>query len=227
MATLGRIDGLVFDVYGTLCDVQSVVAACEALGPGGAALLATWRAKQLEYSWLRTLMGHYADFWQITHDALGYAAERHGVPLDTGRRTQLLDAWFAVAPYPDSEDALRQFQAAGRTLAILSNGSPLMLERLLANTGLGRYFAPGQVLSVDAARAFKPDPRVYALVPAALGSPPERLLFVSSNGFDVAGAKAFGFRVARIDRAGAPAERLGLPPDLTVANLGELAASLA
>jgi 2-haloacid dehalogenase len=216
-------DALVFDLYGTLLEVGSVGRAAAGVTGDPAALVELWRQKQLEYSWLRSLMGRYEDFWAVTGDALDYSLDRLGIELDGAGRARLLDAWLDVAPYPEVPDALDAM--APRPLAVLSNGSPRMLEECLRAGGLRGRMA--QVLSVDEVAIFKPHPSVYALAEKALGLPAERILFVSSNGWDVAGARSYGLPVAWVNRAGAPVERLGAAPDLVVSDLAHLARRLA
>lgn len=216
------IEAIVFDLYGTLLDVGGLEASVREILPdeqdaGGFVRL--WRAKQLEYAFIRTLARDYADFWTVTGDALDYTFERLGRPLDGEARERLLDRWNRLPPFPDVLPALDTLQA--RPLAILSNGSPAMLERALDVGGLSRRFR--HVLSADLVQRFKPDPAVYALAPGHLMVPARRLLFVSSNGFDVAGAGRFGLRVAWLDRSGTPRDRVGGVPDATFHSLGELA----
>jgi 2-haloacid dehalogenase len=217
-----RVQALLFDAYGTLFDVHSVVDAGRAVTADPEALSALWRQKQLEYSWLRSLMGRYEDFWAVTEAALVFASRRLGLALDAAQRRRLMDAYLALAPFPDVPGALARLE--GLPCAILSNGAPRMLETVVARSGLGGRFRA--VISVDAVRAYKPDPAVYALGPARLGVPRDGVGFVSSNGWDVAGAKAFGLAVAWVNRHGAPREELGVTPDLEVRDLGELAHAL-
>lgn len=217
-----EIDALVFDLYGTLLEVASVGRAAAAVTDDPGRFVDLWRQKQLEYTWLRSLMGRYEDFWALTGDALDYTLDRLGVEVDAGGRERLLSAWLEVAPYPEVPDALARL--APRTLAVLSNGNPPMLDAGLAAGGLAKAIT--HVLSVDGLSIYKPHPSVYALAGEHLGIPAERMLFVSSNPWDVAGARSFGLPVAWVNRAGAPMERLGVTPDLVVADLGELAAAL-
>ena len=198
---------LVFDAYGTLFDVAAVRHACAAVSVDPARFLALWRAKQLEYAFLRALMHRYADFWTVTRDALRYAAAATVMPLEPDQEQALMEAWFHVTPFDDAEPALRVLADRGLTLAILSNGTPAMLGRLVATTGLAGYFR--RLLSVDAAQSYKPDPLVYALIERELGGRPEETLFVSSNFWDVAGARAYGLRVCWVNRGGVPPEQLG------------------
>jgi 2-haloacid dehalogenase len=224
------IRALVFDAYGTLYDTQSVLAKAEQLCPGKGELIAQlWRLKQLEYTWLRALLQEYVDFWEVTRAALDFALTAAVVEPCDAIRAPLMDNYLHLDPYPEASEALAAL--AGRGLAILSNGSPKMLERLVRNSGLDRWFEA--VISVDAARTYKPHPSCYALVEQRLGVAREEVLFVSSNGFDVAGAKAFGFNVAWIRRGGAGGamlygmlrgrtEELGHPPDHVVSSLTDL-----
>jgi 2-haloacid dehalogenase len=214
------VDALVFDLYGTLLEVASVGRAAASVTDDSARLVDLWRQKQLEYTWQRSLMGRYVDFWSLTGDALDYSLKRLAIEVDDAGRERLLGAWLDVAPYPEVPDALARL--APRTLAVLSNGSPRMLEEALAAGGLSK--AISHVLSVDELRIYKPHPSVYALVDDRLGLPADQIiLFVSSNAWDAAGAKSYGLPVAWVNRAGAPVERLGVTPDLIVTNLAELA----
>jgi 2-haloacid dehalogenase len=210
--------GYVFDAYGTLFDVHSVVEAGRDITGDPATLSLLWRQKQLEYTWLRALMGRYEDFWAVTEAALRATVRRLGVTASEAQLQRLLEAYLSLACFPEVEAALERL--APRPLAILSNGSPRMLHAALASTGLEKHFA--HVLSVDAVKTYKPSPVVYALGPAALGHRAGDLLFVSSNAWDVAGAKAFGYQVAWCNRAQAPAEELGLVPDLVISRLDQL-----
>jgi 2-haloacid dehalogenase len=209
----------IFDAYGTLFDVASVTAACASVVPRPEDLVRLWRAKQLEYSFVRSLMGPaaYVDFWTITGDALDYATEALGFQISSSDRDQMLDGWLQVKPYAEVGSALDALRQQGRRCVILSNGTPAMLEAALSRSGLGSHFE--KVLSVDAVRVFKPDPRVYALAVDALRTPVGELLFVSSNGWDAAGARGYGLAVAWVNRGGVPIERLGFPPDRTLADL--------
>jgi 2-haloacid dehalogenase len=205
------IQALVFDAYGTLYDVHSVARATEAAFPGhGDTITQIWRLKQLEYTWLRGLMARYEDFRAVTRDSLAYTLAALGLTADTAVTGRIVEAYHTLDPYPEAAAALEAL--AGYRLAILSNGSPDMLEALVRHSGLARHFEA--VISVDAARTYKPDPRAYALVQVRLGLPPEQVLFVSSNGFDVCGAKACGFTVARVARVSEAALRaeLGAAP---------------
>jgi 2-haloacid dehalogenase len=213
---------VVFDAYGTLFDVASVAQACAELTPQPDALVTLWRAKQLEYSWVRALMGPaaYVDFWTITADALDFALDRLNLNVSTAVRNRALQGWLQVRAYPDVAWTLEALHAAGRRCAILSNGNPSMLEHALRNAGLAEQF--DAVFSVDTVRVYKPHPRVYQMATEALCVAASELLFVSSNGWDAAGAAAFGLSVGWVNRSMAPQERLGFAPDLIVSDLGEL-----
>ena len=209
---------LVFDAYGTLFDVHSVAQRCETLWPGkGAALSTAWRARQLEYTWLRSLMGRYAPFSQVTRDALAWACESLALPFTDDKLSVLMEEYRRLALFPETKEAFQKIKNVKR--AILSNGSPDMLEPLVKKSGL-EFDA---VLSVDAVKVFKPAPAVYELAVKALGLPKQEIGFVSSNGWDALGAKAYGFKVFWVNRAGAPLDRLDVRPDRTLASLLELA----
>jgi len=212
------IRGYVFDAYGTLFDVHSVIEAGRAITADPATLSAAWRQKQLEYTWLRALMGAYVDFWEVTEAALRHALRRLGLTPSAAQVRRLMDAYLSLACFPEVPAALERL--AGRPRAVLSNGSPTMLAAAVASSGLARYL--DHVISVDAVRTYKPSPLVYALGPGALGIPAGELLFVSSNGWDAAGAKAFGYQVAWCNRTDAPEEELGVRPDVVVRTLDQL-----
>ncbi len=219
-----NVAALIFDLYGTLLDVSSVEATCAAETADPAAFVGLWRQKQLEYSWLRALMGRYEDFWAVTAAALDYTILRVGVSISEPTRSRLLNAWLAVRPYAEVPAALDRL--APRPLTVLSNGSPRMLEEALQSAGLrsaGLRDRFAHVLSVNEVRAYKPAPAVYALAERRLGLPRAQLLFVSSNAWDAAGARAFGLPAAWVNRTGAPPEKLGVLPDLIVRNFADLA----
>jgi len=211
------IEALVFDAYGTLFDVHSVVRRCEGLWPGkGAQLSALWRAKQLEYTWQRSLMKRYAPFSTVTRAALAYACEALGLGLTAERIEALMGEYLVLSMYPDVPNAIRQFACKK---AILTNGSPDMIEPLVAHSGL-KFDA---VLSVHELNVYKPAPEVYQLAVRKLQVEPENIGFVSSNCWDALGAKSFGFTVYWINRLGAPVDRLGFTPDKTIKSLLDLA----
>lgn len=216
---------LVFDAYGTLFDVHSVTRLAESLYPGkGAALSQAWRVKQLEYTWIRSLMGRYEDFNAVTATALEWVVEALGLDRSAAAQEQLLAEYKRLATFPEVKESLAVL-GASRALAIFSNGHPQMLQAVVDHNGLGAVFAD-RVLSVHEAGIFKPHPSVYALVVKRLGIAADRIGFVSSNGWDAAGAKAFGFRAYWVNRGGAPVERLGAPPDAIVKDLRGIAAVL-
>ena len=213
-----EISALVFDAYGTLFDVHSVGRLAESLFPGkGAALSTAWRSKQLEYTWLRSLMGRYEDFSRVTQSALEWSFESLALEADDAARRSLLDEYRRLSTFPEVPGALRAL-AQARPLAILSNGHPEMLNAVVEHNGLRPLFRGG-VLSVHEAKVFKPGASVYRLAEDHLGVPRTMMGFVSSNGWDAAGAKSFGFRAFWVNRAGAPVERLGVRPDATVKDL--------
>lgn len=214
------MDALVFDAYGTLFDIADLHSVCEANWPGrGEALSRAWRLKQLEYSWLRTLMGQYVDFEILTVDALRYTCDSFAVHCSQPIIDQLLLAYRNLRAFPDAIAALRALSA--RRCVILSNGSPPMLEALVRNAGLWGMF--DAVLSVAAVRLFKPHPRVYQHVADTLRLDASRIGFVSANNWDACGARSFGFRSFWINRNAAPPDYLGAEPDTVLTSLTELA----
>ncbi|HEX5077834.1 MAG TPA: haloacid dehalogenase type II [Geminicoccaceae bacterium] len=218
------IRACVFDAYGTLFDVHSAVGRLRSqLGAVADELSALWRGKQLEYTWLRALMGRHAPFWQVTEDALDYALERLGVASEPVR-APLLQAYLTLDAYPEVGDVLQRLRAAGLKLAILSNGEPAMLDAAVGSAGIGGLL--DAVLSVEEVGVYKPDPRVYQLAVDRLAVPAGRISFQSSNAWDVAGASCFGFRTVWINRQGAPAERLPGAPECRLPDLSGLPALL-
>ena len=210
-------EAFVFDAYGTLYDVHSVVQRCETCWPGkGAALSQLWRAKQLEYTWQRSLMNRYAPFSTVTREALAYACEALSLELTAERMEALMGEYNMLSPFADVEPTLARFASFKK--AILSNGSPDMLAPLVENSGL-KFDA---VLSVDEVGAYKPSPEVYELAASRLDLSREEVGFVSSNCWDALGAKSFGFTVFWINRSGAPVDRLGFKPDAVLTTLGEM-----
>ena len=212
-----QFDALVFDAYGTLYDVHSVVRGCERLFAGrGMELSRLWRAKQLEYTWLRSLMGRYAPFSAVTREALAHACEALGLELGRERSEALMAEYHTLRVFPDVPGSFQRMKDVKR--AILSNGSPDMLEPLVAHSGLEL----DAVLSVDELKLYKPAPQVYELAVRRLGVPKEGIGFVSSNCWDALGAKSFGFTVFWVNRARSPLDRLGFEPDRVVAGLDEI-----
>ena len=199
------IEACVFDAYGTLFDVHSAVARLRArLGERADALSQLWRSKQLEYTWLRALMGRHADFWQVTGDALDYALARTGVDLAV--REPLMQAYLELDAYREVPDVLRRLRDGGLRTVVLSNGEPRMLAAAATSAGIGELL--DAILSVEEVGIFKPHPNVYQLALDRLGVPPHEIAFQSSNAWDVCGAAAFGLRTVWIKRLGMPPERL-------------------
>jgi 2-haloacid dehalogenase len=213
------VKALVFDAYGTLFDVQSVISAVNQKFPGqGPAFSAGWRTRQLEYTWLRSLMGKYEDFWQVTEASLVATCNALKLPLDAAAKYQLMDKYLHLDPFPDVKDALKALSHL--PLAILSNGSPLMLNAVVENTGLRGVF--GHLISVDEVRIYKPAPAVYQLAVKTIGVEKGNIGFISSNFWDNAGAKTFGFRTYWINRAGTAPDELGVQPDAILRLLTDL-----
>jgi 2-haloacid dehalogenase len=221
---LSAVRACVFDAYGTLFDFASAAAACEGVSPERrAALIALWRDKQLQYTWLRSLQRRYADFWQVTGDALDYSLDSLGLATP-GLRDRLMDCYRRLAPFPEVPAVLRALRRAGFSTAILSNGAPEMLAETVAAAGLDGLF--DAVLSVDALGVYKTDPRVYQYALDRLGVAAGQVSFQSSNGWDAYAASDFGMRVVWCNRAGQPRERLPGAPDFEIATLAELPALL-
>jgi 2-haloacid dehalogenase len=210
----------VFDAYGTLFDVHAAVRRYAGeIGPDGQLLSEVWRAKQLEYSWVRTLMGAYADFWQLTEQALDFAFAK--VPsADPALRQKLLEAYWHLDCYPEVPGVLKALKASGAKLAILSNGSPQMLEAAVKSAALDQIL--DDVFSVDAVRRFKTDSAVYEIATMAWRLYPQAISFQSSNRWDVAGAAKAGMRTVWINRSGQPDEYGDLVPDLILPSLAGL-----
>lgn len=220
MGPMSEVRAAVFDAYGTLFDWSSAAArAKDLLGDRWQPFAELWRQKQLQYTWLRSLMGRHADFWQVTQDALDFAMQSFAVE-GPGARERLMALYERVEAYPDARDALARLRAAGRKTAILSNGAPRMLAEAVSHGGLSPLL--DQVLSVEEVRTYKPHHSVYQLAATRLGLWPAEILFVSANGWDAWGAKAFGFRVAWCNRTGQPAERMPEPPDAEIRSLAEV-----
>jgi 2-haloacid dehalogenase len=191
------IKAVVFDAYGTLYDTQSVAAVTEQAFPGyGEIVTQIWRIKQLEYSWLRSLMRRYEDFSVVTRESLLYTLRILGLKHDDKMLERIMEKYLHLDLYPDAAAALADMRS--RKLAILSNGSPKMLNALVRNSGLDRVL--DATISIDSQKVFKPAPDAYSLIEAVLGVSPAEVLFVSSNPWDACGAKAFGLNVAWIER---------------------------
>lgn len=220
MEALQSTEACVFDAYGTLFDVHSAVAACKAdIGPEADRLSKIWRQKQLEYSWLRSLMGIHADFEQVTADALDYAMALLGIE-DKDMRTRLLSLYMTLSCYPEVPAALKRLRSMGLRTAILSNGSPRMLDAAVQSAGLADLLEMS--LSVEDVGIYKPDPRVYQIAVDRLKLAPSSICFLSSNAWDIAGSSSFGFRAIWVNRSGAPRENLPGGPITEIPSLSLL-----
>ena len=214
------IGACVFDAYGTLFDVAAAAARCrDALGDKADRLAAVWRTKQLEYTWLRSLMGEYVEFWKITGDGLDYAMAALGIK-DNKLRQRLMDIYMRLDAYPEVKNVLKRLKKAGIKTAVLSNGSPKMLAAAVRNAGIGKLL--DGVISVDPIRIYKPHPRVYRLAVTGLRVRAGRICFMSSNAWDATGAANFGFRVVWVNRFGQPKERLPGRPEHEIKSLKAL-----
>jgi 2-haloacid dehalogenase len=217
------VRALVFDAYGTLFDPFAVRTCAEELFPGnGAALSQLWRAKQLEYSWLRTLMGRYENFWKITEDALVFSCHTLKLSCNELQRKQLMQVYLTLPAFPEVKSALEKLSHL--PLSILSNGTPEMLSPLVAANGMTHYFQ--NIFSADALQIYKPRPEVYHHAAASLGVRKESIGFVSSNYWDIAGATSFGLRTYWLNRGAGTGDELGFTPSAIFASLTELARAL-
>ncbi len=218
------IRACVFDAYGTLFDVHSAAARCRPeLGDKADRLSETWRLKQLQYTWLRSLMRAHADFQQVTGDALDFAMATVGLD-DPALRRRLMELYLQLDAYPEVPGMLRRLKQAGMTTAILSNGEPAMLAAAVHSAGIEASL--DHVLSIEDVGIYKPDPRVYRLAVDRTGVPADAVCFMSSNGWDAHGAAHFGFRVVWVNRFGQPDEGLPGRPDARMADLSGLPALL-
>ncbi|MBK7422563.1 MAG: haloacid dehalogenase type II [Propionivibrio sp.] len=217
---LRNIKACVFDAYGTLFDFTSAaVAVRDELGDDWQALADLWRQKQLQYTWLRGLAGHHADFWQVTGDALDFSLATLKLERP-GLRQRLMELYLRLSTYPEVDRMLRRLKEGGMKLAILSNGTPAMLAAIVRNSGLDEVF--DAVLSVEEVGVYKPHPSVYALATQRLELAPVNICFLSSNGWDAFSAKAFGFRVLWCNRFNQAAERIPATPDGEISDLSSL-----
>lgn len=206
------IRAVLFDVFGTLLDTQSVAVRAEQLFPGhGPQLAKLWRDKQLEYTRLRTMSSRYATFTQVTEDALQYACEAMALPLDAAARGLLMHEYTQLTAHADAVPALQRLQEAGVTIGVLTNGDPGLIEDVLHGAQLAEYF--DVLLSADQVHAFKTAPSVYELGPLTLKHPAHELLLVSSNCWDAIGAKWYGYVSFWVNRGGLPLDRVGVRPD--------------
>ena len=220
MTRLNGVRACVFDAYGTLFDFASAAARCEDIPEDKrTGLTALWRDKQLQYTWLRSLQGDYADFWQVTGDALDFTLDSLGIATPA-LRARLLELYLTLAAFPEVAQTLRRLREAGVVTAILSNGSPAMLEAAVRGAGLQDLL--DAVLSADAVKVFKTDPRVYDYGLKQLGLQAREVAFQSSNAWDAYAASAFGMRVIWCNRYGQRAERLPGQPDAEIRSLAEL-----
>jgi 2-haloacid dehalogenase len=222
---LSGIKACVFDAYGTLFDFNTAAAgARDELGADWQKLSDLWRLKQLQYTWLRGLAGHHAEFWQVTGDALDYAMAQLGIERP-GLRERLMQLYLRLGTFPEVPAMLNQLKQRGIKLAILSNGSPAMLAAVVGNSALDDAF--DAVLSVEEVGVFKPHPSVYGLAAQRLDLEPQDICFLSSNGWDACSAKAYGFRVLWCNRYGQPPERIPATPDGEITDLSLLPELLA
>lgn len=224
MTGIGPVQAVVFDAYGTLFDIHAPTAkAAETIGDVAKAdaLGKLWREKQLQYSWLRSLMGHYVDFWTVTQDGLDYALEALDL-ADPDLRKRLLDLYFELDAYPDAIPTLERLKAAGMRTGILSNGSKDMLSAAVSSSGADAHL--DAVLSVADAHVFKPDGVVYALAEGRFGVRASEMAFVSCNGWDAWASAAYGFRTVWLNRFGLPPERLPGKPKAIITSLDDLPA---
>ena len=219
---LTGVRACVFDAYGTLFDFASAARSCaDVLGDAVERVSALWRDKQLQYTWLRAAQGRHADFWQVTGDALDFTLETLGLERPE-LRERLMRLYLVLKPFPEVPDVLAALRRDGLKTAILSNGTPAMLDAVIGSAGLGAMF--DAVLSVEAVGAFKPDPRVYRLAVDRLGCPASAIAFQSSNAWDAHAASAFGMQVVWCNRYGQRRERLPGAPDREIATLADLPA---
>ena len=217
---LDGIEACVFDAYGTLFDVSSAARNAEdSLGPQWQRLAELWRVKQLQYTWLRSLGGRHADFWQVTGDALDFTLATLHLE-DPALRARLMDLYMVLGAYPEVRDTLERLKSAGMKLAILSNGSPAMLASAVDNARIADLL--NAVFSVEEVKIYKPHPSVYGLVCARLNVDASRVCYLSSNGWDAYSAKAFGFRTLWCNRFGQAPEQIPETPDAQIATLAEL-----
>ena len=208
------IRAVVFDAYGTLFDVHSVASLAEQLFPGkGDALSQLWRQKQLEYSWLRAMSGRYKPFWDVTRDALRFAAARLALGLAPELEVRLMNQYASLSAFPENLQALRALKAAGLPLGILSNGNREMIEVSVRSAGMSGLFE--HLLSSQDVETFKTCAPIYALAPSAFGCRAREILFVSSNCWDAIGARWYGYTSFWVNRAGAPLKQLDAEPDHT------------
>ena len=220
MGDFENIGACVFDAYGTLFDIHTPTDRIAGeLGDKAKAISDLWRAKQLQYCWLRSMMGVHADFWQVTGDALDFTLEIFQVDAPSIRE-RLMELYLELDAYADAKPTLERMTGDGRRCAILSNGSPAMIGAAVENADLAQLFEA--VISVEEAGVYKPDPRTYRLAVDRMGVEPANICFVSANGWDCAGAAQFGFQVAHINRFGQQIEHLPSKPRAEFTDLAGL-----
>lgn len=217
----------IFDAYGTLFDVAAAARNAarepgrEAFAKHWPAIAEHWRLKQLQYTWLRAVMGRHTDFWAVTQDGLDWALEAEGLSDDAELRERLLQLYWELDAYPEVPEMLKALKTAGKETAILSNGSPEMLAGAVQSAGIGGLL--DDVLSVESVGIFKPAEVVYDLVGQRFGRARDEVLFVSSNGWDAAAAAGYGFDTVWVNRAGSPVDRLPARPNRTLEDLTGIA----
>ncbi len=225
MSKIQKIKACVFDAYGTLFDIHAPTAAiADELGDKAQSLSDMWRAKQLQYTWLRSLMDAHTDFWRVTGEGLDYALAAHGID-NPEIRQRLMDLYLTLDAYPDAVDTLQKLKDAGYATGILSNGSPDMLSSAVKNSGLAKLL--DEVMSVEDVGIFKPSPRVYQMAVDRMGVLPREICFVSANAWDASGAADFGFQVAHLNRFDQPEEKLPGVPKAVIKSLSDLPAVLS
>nr|P24070.1 RecName: Full=(S)-2-haloacid dehalogenase 2; AltName: Full=2-haloalkanoic acid dehalogenase II; AltName: Full=DEHCII; AltName: Full=Halocarboxylic acid halidohydrolase II; AltName: Full=L-2-haloacid dehalogenase II [Pseudomonas sp. CBS3]AAA25833.1 2-haloalkanoic acid dehalogenase II [Pseudomonas sp.] len=216
-----EIRGVVFDLYGTLCDVHSVAQLCGQYFPErGTEISLMWRQKQLEYSWLRSLMGQYVSFPQATEDALVFVCNALNLKLREDTRIALCNEYLNIKPYREVRSALESLRSGAVPLAILSNGSAHSIQSVVGNAGIEHFFS--HLISADEVSVSKPSPAAYELAEKRLKVVRSKLLFVSSNAWDASGARHFGFQVCWVNRSRNTFEQLGERPDHVISGLDEL-----
>jgi 2-haloacid dehalogenase len=217
------IKAILFDAYGTLFDVYSMGLLAEKLFPGkGGALAALWRDKQIEYTHLRTMCSMYKPFWEVTQEALVFSCRKLGVELTLDAKQTLMSQYAKLPPFPECLQVVRQLREQGFKLAILSNGNPQMLEAVVKAAGMQPLL--NHLLSVDSVQKFKTAPEAYQIGTDLFGVAPKKILFVSSNCWDVCGASWFGYQTFWVNRANAPLEELGVTPNGQGSSLTDLLA---
>jgi len=219
------VSALIFDAYGTLLDVMAIARKLDDRWPGrGTEIARLWRIKQIEYTLLRTLGERYDDFAAVTRDALRYTSDQLDLDADSADIDRAMQAYMTLPPHPEVAEALMAIRTLGLPMAVLSNGTVNMLTCALDRAGISGHFEA--ILSVDQVRCFKTSPAAYRLGTHHFGLPPDRILFISSNGWDIAGAGWFGYRCLWLNRAGLPSERLGFEPQHRGRSLSDIVALL-